>query len=197
MSRIYVDIGHGGADPGAVATTNGIKYVEYNFNVRVGNRFAERMRAFGHDVLVEPGHLSLSASAAKANEFKADYIFSFHMNAAGGDRGEVYYAKEKGSKELADAVAAALTAFGQQEVRVKYWPNSSGTAEYLGILRHSKMPGVLIEPCFIDNKSDVKLLDTEREQLAWADALAEAVDKQISDGKEYIICPHCGKRIEK
>lgn len=194
MSKIYVDVGHGGGDPGAIATTNGYKYVEHNFNVRIGNRFAEGLRALGHDVLVEPRNLEIAASAARANEFKADYIFSFHMNAAGGDRGEVYYAKEAGSKELADAVAAALTAFGQQEVRVKYWPNSSGTAEYLGILRNSKMPGVLIEPCFIDNKNDVKLLDTDTKQLAWADALAGAVHKHIS--KKYTVCPHCGGKIE-
>lgn len=179
MSRIYIDIGHGGVDPGAVANTNGYHYVEHKFNVRIGNRFAEKLKAMGHTVMVEPGNLSISASAAKANQFKADYIFSFHMNAAGGDRGEIYYAKEKGSKELAEAVAAALKAFGQQEVRVKYWPNSSGTAEYLGILRNSKMPGVLIEPCFIDNRNDVKLLDTDTKQFAWADALAIAVDKHI------------------
>lgn len=179
MARIYVDIGHGGKDPGAVATTNGYKYIEYNFNNRIGNRFAQRMRELGHTVKVEPGHLDLSASAAQANSFKADYLFSFHMNAAGGDRGEVYYSKEKGAKELASAVAAALKAFGQTTVREIYKPNSAGTAEYFGILRNSTMPGVLIEPCFIDNSNDVRLLDTETKQLAWADALAVAVDKFI------------------
>lgn len=183
MAIIYVDIGHslvnGTGDPGAVATTNGIKYVESNFNIRIGNRFAGRMRALGHTVVVEPGALTLQQSGAWANKIKADYLFSFHMNAAGGDRGEVYYSKEKGAKELADVVADVLKDIGQTVVRTIYKPNSTNTAEYLGILRYSRMPAVLIEPCFIDNANDVKLLDTATEQLAFADKLAVAVDKFI------------------
>lgn len=198
MSKIYVDIGHGGKDPGAVATTNGYKYIEYNFNVRIGNRFAEQMRAKGHTILIEPGHLEPLESGEMANKLKADYLISFHMNAAGGDRGEIYYSKEAGAKELAHDVAKALKAFGQTEVREIYKPNSSGTAEWMGILRASKMPGILIEPCFIDNKNDVKLLDTATKQLDWADALADAVDNHLKYlTGDYIKCHHCGGLIKK
>lgn len=186
MARIYVDIGHGGKDPGAVATTNGYKYVEHKFNVRIGNQFAERLRKLGHTVVVEPGNLEIAASAAKANASGAEYLFSFHINAGGGNRGEIYYSKESGAKELADAMAEAMKEFGQSEVRVIYKPNSSGTAEYMGILRGSKMPGVLLEPCFLDHKEDVKLLDTANEQLDFADLLAIRFD-------QFLRCRACRK----
>lgn len=170
--KIYIDIGHGGNDPGAVSGA----WVEYNMNSVTGNALAERLREYGHDVKVEQGHLSLGDSARAANSFKADLILSQHYNAGGGDRGEVIYAWKDGSLDLANAVAEGLKKAGQTEVRVyKSKANSTGTAEYFGILRMSYMPGVIIEPCFIDNVVDRTLADTVAKQKNIGICIADAI----------------------
>jgi len=173
----YEDIGHGEtingrADPGAV---NG-SLVEHQINIVVGKALADRLIEHGHNVKIEPGDLTINASAQAANAFGADFCISCHENAGGGDRGEVIYSWDDKALALAKVVAVGLTNAGQTKVNVVKCPaNTAGTAEKFGMLRIPKMPAIIIEPCFIDNALDRQLVDTVEEQKHVGICIADAI----------------------
>lgn len=170
--KFYIDIGHGGNDPGAVSGS----FIEYQMNAITANAMADRLKEYGHTVKVEQGHLSLADSAQAANAWGADFLLSDHKNAGGGDRGEVIYSWKTGSLQLAEAVALGLKRAGQTSVKAyKSKANSSGTAEYFGILRMSNMPGVIIEHFFLDNVVDRKIGDTPNELKQLGISIADAI----------------------
>lgn len=197
--KVYIDIGHGErGDPGAVSGS----FVEHQMNIKVAHAFANRMQQHGWEVKVEQGNLEMGDSARAANNFGADLLLSFHFNAGGGDRGEVIYSWESGALELANAVADGLKIAGQSVVRVyKSKANSTGTAEYFGILRVSKMPAVIVEPCFIDNPVDRQIADTDEELkhigYCIADALAEYYGGEEMVYKTFNDVPDWGKPLVK
>jgi N-acetylmuramoyl-L-alanine amidase len=90
IGNVYIDIGHGnktenGRDMGAISKLNGIELVEYRVNVRYGYMLAMELALRSWNIMIEPGNLSLSESAAKANAWGADILISCHANAGGGD----------------------------------------------------------------------------------------------------------------
>ncbi len=170
--KIYIDIGHGGNDPGAVSGN----LVEREMNIITGNALAERLIQYGFDVKVKPSHFDINSSANLANNFGADILLSCHYNAGGGMRGEVIHSWKNESIRLAGVVSQGLKKMGQTKVNIiKSKPNSSGSAEYFGILRSSKMPAVIIEPCFIDNIEDRRLADTVEKQKYIGVCIADAI----------------------
>ncbi|HWP96427.1 MAG TPA: N-acetylmuramoyl-L-alanine amidase [Syntrophomonadaceae bacterium] len=176
MIKIYADKGHDditGFDPGAV---NG-SLREGTMNIITAEAFAKRMMQYdGYEVKLEQGNQDITSSALAANSYGADFIISFHENAGGGDRGEVIHSWKDGSLEFANAIAEGLKKAGQTQVNVfKSKANSSCTAEYFGILRTATMPGVIVEPCFIDNANDRQLADTVEEQSYIGYCIADAI----------------------
>ena len=85
-TKIFVDAGHGGADPGAVA--NGV--TEQAVNLNVANELARLLREGGYQVKqyrttttenVLPGkNDDLSNRANMANTWGADYFISIHTS---------------------------------------------------------------------------------------------------------------------
>ena len=136
----YSDKGHDsitGKDPGAV---NG-SLREGSMNVVTAQAFHERIQLHGHRSKIEPGNLSINASAAAANNWGADFCISWHYNAGGGDRGEVIHSWDDQAAALAKVVGVGLNNAGQSKVNiVKCKPNSAGNAEYFGMLRIPRMP---------------------------------------------------------
>ncbi len=172
---IYSDKGHDdltGTDPGAVNK----ELREGSMNVVTATAFHERIQQHGHRSKLEPGNLSINASAAAANAWGADFCISWHENAGGGDRGEVIHSWDDKAAALAKVAAVGLNNAGQTKVNViKSKPNTAGTGEYFGILRISKMPAIIIEPAFIDNALDRQLVDTIEEQKKVGICIADAI----------------------
>lgn len=92
---------------------------------------------------------NLKAAVEAANNNDADLFISIHLNAGGGTGCEAFTYK---AKKLGQAVKACnkLAALGFKNRGVK-----DGSKLY--VINNTKMPAVLIEVCFVDNKKDADL----------------------------------------
>lgn len=175
--KVFLDPGHGGNDPGAV------KYLrEEDVNLVEGLACRDYLEA--HDNVevkmsrTTDKNTDIYESCAEANEWGADIAVSFHNNAGGGDGSEVYYSIYVGvGKELAKNIEAELKKLGQNSRGIKTRRGENG--DYYAFIRCTKMPAVVCEGCFVDNKTDVKICDTVAEQKEFGYAYARAILKTL------------------
>ena len=182
MSKVYIAPGHGGADPGAIG--NGFK--EKDLNLAIGKYCAEYLKAQGITVKmsrtkdVDPG---LNNRAREANAWGADLVCEIHINAGGGDGAEVYYSIVGGtSKKMAQNIEAEIKEIGQNSRGIKTKKNAQGQ-DFLGIIRMTKAPAVLVECAFIDTK-DIRIIDTKAEQKKMGEAIAKGILKTLGVKEE-------------
>ena len=162
LMKVYWDAGHGGSDPGAV------KYVtERDANIKVVNYGAAYMEeTYQCEVYKDITADSINTICKRANKWGADLFLSVHFNAGGGDGYEalVYNSKKKALGKIFEKYVKAI---GQNSRGVKYRPD-------LGVLRLTKMPAILNECAFVDNKKDIKDWDENAELKKMGIALAKA-----------------------
>lgn len=175
MPRVFIGVGHGGKDVGA------IKYVkESDANLYMALAMKKELERHGVVVgisRVKDENDPLSEEIQEANAFKPDAAVEVHNNAGGGDGFEVYrqtngYSSK--SIKLAECIEKRVKAHGQNSRGIKTKLNGSGT-DYFGWLRQVKAPAVLCEGFFVDNAKDVADFDTVAEQEAYGKAYAHGV----------------------
>jgi N-acetylmuramoyl-L-alanine amidase len=176
MTKICIDPGHGGVDPGAIGPT-GLK--EKDVNLAVGLKLAELLKPIAEVKLTRTKDIAVSLKdrAAIANSFGCDYFISVHTNSftdrkVGGVETWAYAPGGKGEK-LARAVQAELvkvTGFANRGVKF----NSK-----FAVLRDTKAPAILTETGFISNPAEEKLLKTDAFRDKIAKAIAQGVAKQL------------------
>lgn len=176
--KVFIGVGHGGSDPGAVA--NGIK--ESSANLDVAKACAEVLKAHGVNVLlsrISDVSENLSARIKECNAFNPDLAADIHHNAGGGDGAEIYHAKnDKTDDTLAQNILDEIVKIGQNSRGMKTKLTSSG-ADYFGFIRQVKCPSVLVECAFLDNKTDVKIIDTKAEREKMGVAIAKGFLKTL------------------
>lgn len=174
MAKVFIGVGHGGNDPGAVA--NGVKEKDANLTIALACE-AELTR---HGVSVKLSRTKdendpLSEEIRECNRFDPALAVEIHNNAGGGDGCEVYHSINGGKgKTLAKNILAAVKDAGQNSRGTKTKKNSSGL-DYFGFIRQTKAPAVIVECAFLDNKKDVQIIDTKAEQKAMGVAIAKGV----------------------
>lgn len=176
--RIVLDAGHGGSDAGAsrnpfrekdftLAIVRELKIVIENHEL--GPVYLTR----DYDVFVPLGE-----RCRIANLKNADVFLSIHLNAdpdpdtdgtheASG--WEIWYdGRSDKSNTLAEELFKSIR-------RVN--PNTRGTrsTEHLYVLKHTKMPAVLIEVGFVDSRHDVTLLTNPAYQTLLAEAIVQGL----------------------
>lgn len=176
--RVYIGVGHGGADPGAVA--NGFK--ESDVNLDVAKACYDYLKKNGVAVKISRTsdvNKDLNAYIAEANAFKADLALDIHHNAGGGDGAEVYHTIYAGTGlTLANNILAEMEKIGQNSRGAKIKKNEYGS-DYFGFVRLTDMPAVLVECAFLDNKTDVKIIDTKAERVKMGEAIGKGVLKTL------------------
>ncbi len=188
MKKVFLSVGHGGTDSGAVA--NGLK--EKDVNLVIGLQCAEELMRHGVEVcLSRTKDEEDKTKIAECNKFDPDLTGDIHNNAGRGDGCEIYHYSGGGpSKSLAENIAGEVKAIGQNlrlgtsgkydGLKVKL--NSAGN-DYYAYIRETKAPAVIIECAFLDNDKDVQIIDTEAEQKAFGTAIAKGFLKEL--GIEY------------
>ena len=173
--RICIDAGHGGNDAGAV---NG-KYYEKVAALSISLKVGSILAAAGADIIYtrdKDETVELGERCRIANNDDADYFISIHLNAAtaksaNGIETYAYGTSGKGY-ELAKAVQKELiVSTGARDRGVK-------SANFY-VLKHTKMPAILIETGFISNDAECLALFKDGYQGIIAEAIAKAVKKTV------------------
>lgn len=175
--KVYLGIGHGGSDPGAVA--NGVK--EKDANLVIGKAAAAELERHGVEVMLSRTTDITEGTNAKVREcnaFDPDLAADLHNNAGGGDGAEVYHSIVGGvGKELANNILKEIVAIGQNSRGAKSRKGNNG--DYYGFIRGTHCPAVIVEAAFLDNKKDVQIIDTKAEQQAMGVAIAKGFLRQL------------------
>lgn len=173
--KVFIAVGHGGKDPGAVA--NGLK--EKNVNLVIA--LACRNELLRHGVVVGMSRTTDEddkTTVKECNAYNPDYAIDIHNNAGGGDGAEIYHHYNGGKgKSLAQNVLNAIVAIGQNSRGLKTKKNAAGK-DYYEFIRETKAPAIIVECAFLDSK-DVQIIDTDAEQKAMGKAIAKGVLKEL------------------
>ena len=176
--RVYVGIGHGGDDSGAVG--NGFK--EKDLTLSIGKYCNERLKQYGIETKISRTtdcDSSINSKVTASNAFKADVCMDIHINAGGGDGSEVYYSHvSPNGKKLAQSIVDATLAIRQNTRGIKTRVDDDGT-DYFGMIRMTDAPAVLVECAFIDNATDIQIINTEAKRKVFGYAIADGVAKYL------------------
>ena len=176
--RVYVGIGHGGYDSGAVG--NGFK--EKDLTLSIGKYCNERLKQYGIETKISRTtdcDSSINSKVTASNAFKADVCMDIHINAGGGDGSEVYYSHvSPNGKKLAQSIVDATLAIRQNTRGIKTRVDDDGT-DYFGMIRMTDAPAVLVECAFIDNATDIQIINTEAKRKVFGYAIADGVAKYL------------------
>ncbi|HAW60366.1 MAG TPA: hypothetical protein DCW86_02705 [Actinobacteria bacterium] len=169
--NIAVDIGHGHLDPGAIGPT-GLKESEVCEDL--GLRFGNLLELLGAHVLYtrkREQSTELSERARIANDARVDIFVSLHLN--GSSKTEAagtstyYFASgnrySRKGKRLAELIQKELlSSLDRKDNKIR--------GKNFTVLRTTKMPAVLVEPVFITNPEEERLLRKEafRQKIAVA-----------------------------
>ena len=172
MAKVYIGVGHGGSDSGAV------KYlVEKDVNLKMALACRDYLKAAGVDIKISrttDKDSSIAEKVTAANSWGADLAIDIHNNAGGGDGAEAYHSIVGGTgKRLADNILSEFEKIGQN-VRGAKTKQESGT-DYFGFIRLTDMPAVITEAVFVDNAADAAQADTEAECKSFGIAIAKGV----------------------
>jgi len=178
MKKVFIGVGHGGSDPGAVA--NG--FLEKDLNLPIALACREALERHGVTVLMSregDAEESLSGKIADCNRFAPDLALDIHNNAGGGDGAEVYHHHGGGTgKILANNILDEVIKIGQNSRGAKIKKNANGR-DYYAFIRDTAAPAVIVECAFLDNSTDIQIIDTAEEQKAMGTAIAKGILKTL------------------
>lgn len=176
MAKIFIGVGHGGSDPGAVG-----KIVEKTANLEMAIACRDYLLANGAHVKMsreKDENDPINDEIKECNAYNPDLAIDIHNNSGGGDGFEVFYHYKGGkSKELALNIEEEVKAIGQNSRGCKTKLNSQGT-DYYGFIRETNAPAVICEGVFVDS-DDAQIADTIEEQRAFGIAYAKGILKTL------------------
>ena len=192
--KVFIGVGHGFSDPGAVA--NGVKEKDLNLSIALACR--DELKRHGVEVKLSRSkdeNDPLIEEIKECNAFSPDLAVDIHNNAGGGDGAEVFYHYGGGkSKTLAENILNEIVKVGQNSRGAKVRKNSQGK-DYYGFIRETSAPAVIVECAFIDNASDLKILASESLKKSMGEAIAKGVLKtlgvEIQGEKRYKVQVGC------
>ena len=181
MPKVFLGVGHGGLDCGAVA--NGLKESDINLNIAIS--CADELIRHGVEVKLsryKDENDPVEEEVRECNAFNPDIAIDIHTNAGGGDGFEVYrHSGGHNSLKLAQLIEEEARLLNNSR-GIKTRLNSTGK-DYYAFIRDTNPPAIIVETAFIDNKEDVKVIDTLEEQKAFGIAYAKGILKYF--GIEY------------
>ncbi|SEN48999.1 N-acetylmuramoyl-L-alanine amidase [Amphibacillus marinus] len=176
MVKVFIDPGHGGTDPGAVA--NGLLEKDITLAIARSLQTALLNQFLNVETrLARTGDqtVSLAERTRAANQWQADFYISVHVNAGGGNGFESYiwngnFTNKQRTRQIRSAVHQAITS----ELALR---NRGEKEANFHVLRETRMAAVLTENGFIDHHDEAHLM----RQVNWIDRVAQAHALGIAD----------------
>ena len=176
--KVFIGVGHGGSDPGAVA--NNTKEKDLNLSIALACR--DMLEKHGVSVKMsrtKDENDPIGEEVNECNAYAPDLALDIHNNAGGGTGCEVFYHHGGGKgKTLAENILAEMVKVGQNSRGIKTRVNSQGK-DYYAFIRNTSCPAVIVECAFVDNASDLKILATESQRKTMGEAIAKGVLKTL------------------
>jgi N-acetylmuramoyl-L-alanine amidase len=148
--KVFIDPGHGGVDPGAVA--NGLQ--EKEITLQLAKEIQKILLNEYENIAIKMSRttdqtVSLNSRTALANHWNADIFLSIHINAGKGTGFESYIYSNVGkmTKKYQDIIHNTIIK------QVGFKDRGKKQADF-HVLRNTKMPAVLTENGFIDTLQD-------------------------------------------
>lgn len=173
--KVFLGVGHGGTDPGAVA--NGLKEKDVNLGIALAAQ--KELERAGVEVLLSryrDEDDTLAEEIRECNAYAPDLAVDCHNNAGGGDGFEVYCSMVGGlSRTLAENIEARVKAAGQNSrgVKTRSYPGKP-SLDYYGFVRETRAPAALCEFAFLDSP-DVSAVATAEARERMGRALAQGI----------------------
>lgn len=184
-TKILIDPGHGGNDPGASA--NGLKEKDLTLDIskRVNDNLLSNYEVKTKMTRTSDKTVSLNNRTSSANAWGADLFLSVHINSGGGTGYEDYihnsFGPQSQSIKRYDTTSPEVQAEIRSEVKKvlkKYGIRDRGDKQAnFHVLRESGMPAVLLEIMFIDTKKDADLLKNATFKQDMANGISKGVAK--------------------
>ena len=174
MKKVFIGVGHGGSDPGAVGHDG---QYEKDLNLSIAKACGAYLERYGVQVAysrTKDEYDPVAQEVAECNSFAPDLAVDIHNNAGGGDGAEVYHTHLGGTgSSLAVNILAEIGKLGQKSRGAKTRTNASG-CDYYAFIRNTKAPAVIVECAFVDSH-DLDLIDTEAERVLVGEAIARGI----------------------
>jgi N-acetylmuramoyl-L-alanine amidase len=164
--KLFISAGHGGLDPGALG--NG--FVEATLTIALRRLLVAELQKLGIQAITDPDNNALSQTLAwlRGKFGSKDILLDIHWNASTDNKanGSEIIVPEVASQfelNLSNALLKVFTDIGFRNRGVR--PESLTARKRLGWMRPNA-ENVLIEVCFITNKSDMSLYNNSRNIIA-------------------------------
>lgn len=174
---VIIDAGHGGQDPGTIGINN---LTEKNIVLPISLDVAEILKKQGIEVRMTrdtDNFISLEGRTDFANNVNADLFVSIHANAINLSRPDIngletyYYQSGRRLAEIIHwSVLNGVNIRDRGVRRARFY-----------VLRHSKMPAVLVEVGFVTGAEDAPRLESSTHRRQMAEAIARGIVQYIKE----------------
>lgn len=195
---IMIDPGHGGSDPGAVATHNGIKYEEAKLNLAIAHKVKSKLEGFGYSVVMtrtDDKYVGLEERSQIANSINPVFFLSLHhdsfdLDTANGSSSHystyrpnidreglvvvngITYDTTPSIPAQQSGVLAPRLAESLSSVGFR---NRGASDHNLSVTRNTNMASVLVECGFITSPLDIRIITDPFKQELLAQNIASTI----------------------
>lgn len=181
---IALDAGHGGYDPGAQGTLNGVTINESDLTLQITYKVKEILEGRGYEVIMtrsDDSYKTLVERPALANDKNVALFVSIHINsvdnAPTANGTEVFYA-ESNNRDVGGVTSSILAKNILEGMLAQMGSTNRGvkTAEH-AVTKRSNMPACLAEVGFITNPQEVANMVNPDYQYKVAQGIADGIIK--------------------
>ena len=163
MSKVFIDSGHGGSDPGACSGNVKEKDINLDVGLMLGEMLTKEGFTVGYSRTTDT-YVSLAERANKSNRFGAKVFISIHCNAHSNKQAQgvetFYYRTSSKGKVLGDKVQRNIIS---KEI---YTKNRGIKPAGFYVLKKTRAVAALVELGFITNHKDLDIVLKNKKEFA-------------------------------